>query len=169
MNSQKWLSWSGLEPQIDFSPGNWIQWCMTDSNHAPQLIIAHSSVVKTEAYLVYIAQLEIDHITKIINMFRVGIPQPFIFKNLTQQCMTGLNFTPHFIYSTIIFFQNRDIFIIDRPTRNELLHENYQHVQGWNPTTIFLKITKIIKQRKFKKYENWSWCMLIIFLRPLFT
>ena len=58
-----------------------MQWCMTDSNHTPQLIIAHNYVVKKEAYLVYIAQLEVDQFTKIINMFSVGTPQPFIFKN----------------------------------------------------------------------------------------
>ena len=136
----------GTPHQIYFE--NWMQWCMADSNHTPQLIIAHNYVVKKEAYLVYIAQLEVDQFTKIINMFSVGTPQPFIFKNWTQRCMTGLNFTPHLQYSTILCCQNRDIFIMDRPTRHELLHKNYQHVQGWNPTTIFLKIAKTIKQRK---------------------
>ena len=78
-----------------------------------------------------------------INMFRIGTPQPIIFKILTQWCMTGLKFTPHFKYSTVICCQNRDIFIIDITTRDISVHENYQHVQGWNTTTIFSKIAKI--------------------------
>ena len=33
-------------------------------------------------------------------------------------------------------FQNSDIIILDRPTRNTYVYENYQHVQSWNPTII---------------------------------
>ena len=82
---------------------NWIQWCMTDSNPTPKYIIAHYSVVEVDKYLVHITQLDLDQFTKMINMFRVGTPQPFIFKIWTQWCMTGLKLTPHFKYITIIF------------------------------------------------------------------
>ena len=61
--------------------GNLMQWYMTDSNRTPKFIIAYFYVVKTDTYLVYIAQLNIYQFTKMINMFRVGTPQPFIFKN----------------------------------------------------------------------------------------
>ena len=36
--------------------------------------------------------------------------------------------------------QNRDIFIIYRATKDKSVHENGQHVQGWNPVTIFSEI-----------------------------
>ena len=74
-----------------------------------------------------------------INMFKVGTPQPFLFKNRTQWCITGSNLTPHFKYSTILSCQKRDIVIIYRPTRAISVHENDQHFQGWNSTTIFFK------------------------------
>ena len=67
--------------------------------------------------------------------------------------MIGLKFTPHFNCSTILCCQNRDIFIINIPTRYRSVHENDQHVQGWNTTSIFfnrknskkMKIEKLIK------------------------
>ena len=55
-------------------------WCMIDSNHTPKFIIAYYSVFKTDISLVHITQLDLDQFTKMINMFRVGNPQPFIFK-----------------------------------------------------------------------------------------
>ena len=61
--------------------GNLMQWYMTDSNRTPKFIIAYFYVVKTDTYLVYIAQLNIYQFTKMFNMFRVGTPQPFLFKN----------------------------------------------------------------------------------------
>ena len=127
---------------------NWMQWCMIDSNSTPQFIIAHYSFVRKKTSLVYIAQLYIYQLKKIINMFRVGTTQPFLFKNWTQWCMTGLNLTPHFKYSTILCCQNRDIFIIYIPTRNRPVHKNDQHVQGWNPTTIpFQKLNTMVHDR----------------------
>ena len=56
--------------------------------------------------------------------------------------MKDLNLSPlessyiaHF-YVTL----NKDIFSIDRANKARSIHENDQRVQGWNPTTIFLKI-----------------------------
>ena len=60
---------------------NWMQWWMTDSNHTSKFIIAYYYVVKTDKYLVHIAQLDLEQFMKIIDMFRVGTPQPFLFKN----------------------------------------------------------------------------------------
>ena len=147
MSSQKWLSWSELELHINF-PGN-----LTDPNHSPQFIISHYSVFKTNKYFVYIAQLDLDQFTKMINMFRVGTPQPFIFKNWIQWCITGLNLTPHFKFITILCCQNSDIIILDRPTRNISVHENYQHVQGWNTTIIFLRIVFFKNQKNGLKID----------------
>ena len=138
MSSQKWLSWSGLEPRIIFLK-YWMQWLMTDSKHTPKFIIVYYYVVIIDKSLVHIAQLDLYQSTKRINMFRVGTPQPFIFKNWTQWCMAGLNLTPHFKYSTIQYLKNSDIIILDRPTRNRSFHQKDQHVKGWNPT-IILKI-----------------------------
>ena len=45
--------------------------------------MAHSYVVITERYLVYIEQLKIDQFTKMINMFRIG-NQPPIFSKITK-------------------------------------------------------------------------------------
>ena len=58
-----------------------MQWCMTEPNHTPKFIIVHYSVVKTDQYLVYIAQLDLYQFTKKINIFRVGTPNSFILKN----------------------------------------------------------------------------------------
>ena len=116
---------------------NWMQRCMTDSNHTHKFIIAYYYFIKTDKSLVHISQLDLDQFTKIINMFRVGTPQPILSKNWTQWCMTGLNLTPHFKYSTILCCKNINIIILDRPTRNRSVHENYQHVQVCNPTIIF--------------------------------
>ena len=71
-----------------------------------------------------------------INILRVGTPQPFLFKKITQWCMTGLNLTPHSKCSTILCCQNSYIIILYRPTRNRSVQKNDQHVQGWNPTRI---------------------------------
>ena len=90
---------------------NWMQWCMKDSNHTPKFIISYYSVVKKNKYLVHIAQIDIDQFTKIINMFSVATPQPFLFKNWTQWCIECLNLTPHFKYITILCCQNIDIII----------------------------------------------------------
>ena len=124
---------------VNFFLENWALWCMTDSNLKPHFKISNSYVVQIETYLVYIKQLNIYQLTKMINMFRVVNLQPFIFKNWTQWCMTGLKLTPHFKYSTILCCQYRDIFGIDIPTRAISVHKNDQHVQSWNPTTIFFE------------------------------
>ena len=68
-------------------------------------------------------------------------------------------------------YQNKDIFIIDIPTRSISVHKNDQHVQGWKPTTSFSKIAKIQKNNGnwkklktiFMYVDNYS------FVRPLFT
>ena len=54
---------------------------MTEPNHTPKFTIAHYTVVKTDQYLVYIAQLDLHQFTKMINIFRVEAPNPSIFKN----------------------------------------------------------------------------------------
>ena len=118
---------------------NWMHGCMIDSNNTPKFRIAYYYVVKTDKSETHIAQIDLNQFIKIINMLRVGTPQPFIFKNWTQWCMTGLNLIPHFKYSTIICCQNSDIIILDRKTRNRSVHKNVQHVQGWNPTIIFFE------------------------------
>ena len=63
--------------------------------------------------------------------------------------MTDSKITPHFKYGTILCFQNKDIFSIDRPTRSRSVYKNDQHVQGWNPDTNFSIIAKI--QKKIEK------------------
>ena len=113
---------------------------MTYPNNTPQFITSNYSVVKTNKYLVYKAQLDLDQFTKMINIFRIGTLKPFLFKNRTQWCMAGLNITPNFKNSTILCYQNIDIIILDIPTRSISVNENDQHVQGWNPTIIFSKI-----------------------------
>ena len=75
---------------------------------------------------------------------------------LTQWCITGLNFTLHFKYIIILCCQNRYVFIVDTPTRDRSVHENYQHVKGWNLNHQFSNIAKI----KFLD-KNISLCMLI--------
>ena len=82
---------------------NWMQWCMTHSKPTPQLILAHYSVFKIDKSLLYRGQLDLNQFMKMINMFRVGTPQQFLFKNWAQWCMTRLNLTPNFKYSTILF------------------------------------------------------------------
>ena len=57
-----------------------MQWCMKEPNHTPNFIIAHYSVVKTDKYLVYIAQLDLYQFTKMINTFMVGTLIPLLFK-----------------------------------------------------------------------------------------
>ena len=57
-----------------------MQWCITEPNYISKFIIAHYYVVKTDQYLVYIAQLDLYQFTKMISMFRVEIPISFIFK-----------------------------------------------------------------------------------------
>ena len=68
--------------------------------------------------------------------------------------MPGLNLTPHFKYSTILCSQNRDNFIINIPTRNGIVHKNDRHVQGWNPTTIYVSKTAKIKNIYFEIEKN---------------
>ena len=53
---------------------------MTETNHVPKFIIENYSDVKIEKALLYIAQLYLYQFTKTINIFRVGTPNPFIFK-----------------------------------------------------------------------------------------
>ena len=79
-----------------------MQWCMIDSDAAPQFITANLSVVRTETYLLYIEQLYMDQFIKMVNMFRVETPQPFFFKNYPQWSITGLDLIPHFKYSTTL-------------------------------------------------------------------
>ena len=98
-----------------------------------------------DIFSIYTLTRNLYEFTKTINIIRVGTPQPFLFKILTQWCMTGLNFTPYFKYSKILCYQNRDIFITDIPTTNRTVHNNDKHVQGWNPTTIRFE------NRTFKK------------------
>ena len=112
---------------------------MTDSKHTPKFIIVYYYIVIIDKYLVHKAQLYLYQFTKRINMFRVGTPQPFIFKNWTQLCMIGLNLTPHFKYNTILCCKNSNINILDRPTKNISVHINDQNVQSWNPPIIFFK------------------------------
>ena len=38
-------------------------------------------------------------------------------------------------YSKILFCQVKEAFSIYKPTRARSVHENNQHVQGWNPNT----------------------------------
>ena len=113
---------------------------------------SHYSFVKTETSLSYIEHIDLDRFMKMINMFRVGTPQPFLLKNWTQWCMTGLNLIPHFKDNIIIRSHNRDILIIYRQTRSSSVHENYQHVPGWNPTTIYFQNRK--NENKIKKGKN---------------
>ena len=40
---------------------------------------------------------------------------------------------------TLLCCQNRELFSIYRATRYRLVHENDQHVQGWNPTIIYFQ------------------------------
>ena len=47
-------------------------------------------------------------------------------------CMPDLNLTPRFKYITLLCCQLREILRIHIHTI--LFHENYQPVQGWNPT-----------------------------------
>ena len=65
--------------------------------------------------------------------------------------MTGLNLTPHFKYSTIPCYQNSDILTLYIPTINISVHENDQHVQGWNPTIIFFNNIYF----SFQKPKKW--------------
>ena len=57
-----------------------MQWCMKEPIYIPKFIIEHYSVVKTDQFLVYIAQLDIYQFMEMINIFNVGTPNPFIFK-----------------------------------------------------------------------------------------
>ena len=50
-----------------------------------------------------------------------------------------MNLAPEFKSRILISRQKIDIFSIYRPTRAISVHENDQHVQSWNPTTIFWK------------------------------
>ena len=61
--------------------------------------------------------------------------------------MTDLNLTPRFKYITLICCQVRDIFSIYISTGAISVHENYQHVEGWNPTTLFFPLG----------VEKWQW------------
>ena len=54
---------------------------MKEPIYIPKFIIEHYSVVKTDQFLVYIAQLDIYQFMEMINIFNVGTPNPFIFKN----------------------------------------------------------------------------------------
>ena len=117
----------------------------------PYATVQNSTLLccKTETFLVYIEQIDLDQFMEMINMFRFGTPQPFPVKRWTQWCMAGLNLTLTLKYSTIQSCQNIDIFIIYITTRSISVHINDQHVQVCNPTTIFSKIAKI-KKRKSK-------------------
>ena len=98
---------------------NWTQWWMADLNCTPKLKYFMLLCCKIwDIFSIYNPSRKLDEFTKMINMFRVGTPQIFLLKNWSQWCMAGLNFTPHFKYSTIICCQNRYIFIIYRPTRD---------------------------------------------------
>ena len=81
-------------------------------------------------------------------------PTTSFFENWTQWCMIDSRLTPHFKYSTMRCFQNRDIFSIYRPTRSRSLHENDQHVQGWKLNTNLSKITKIQTKQKTGNRKN---------------
>ena len=78
-------------------------------------------------------------------------PTTIFLENWTQWCMTDSPLTPHFKYSTMRCFQNRNMFSIYRPTRAKSVHKNDQHVQGKKPTTIFFENRKNSKKRKTKK------------------
>ena len=53
---------------------------MTDLNLAPQFKYSTLLYCKIEESLVHIEKLEIYQFTEMINMFRVGTPQPFFEK-----------------------------------------------------------------------------------------
>ena len=55
--------------------GAWQDWTLHHTCN-----IAQYYVVKTETYLLWIDQLDMNYFTKIINMFRVGIQPPFFWK-----------------------------------------------------------------------------------------
>ena len=46
--------------------------------------------------------------------------------------MAHFNITPKFKYSTLLYFQIREIFSVYRP--NLSFHKNHQAFQGWNTT-----------------------------------
>ena len=77
---------------------------------------------------------------------QVWTPTTIFFENLIQCHMTDLNFSPKLKYSTIFCCEIRNIFGIYKSTRSRSVHENHQHVQGWNPTTNFTE------NRKNSKY-----------------
>ena len=79
---------------------------------------------KLHISLVYIEQLKLDQLMKIINMFRFGTRQPFFFDNWTQWYMKDLQLTPHFKYITVPCCQSINIFSIYIPTRAILVHKN---------------------------------------------
>ena len=75
-------------------------------------------------------------------------PTTIFLENWTQWCMTDSPLTPHFKYITTRYFQNIDIFSIDIPNTAISVHENDQHVQGWNPTTIYpQKLNTMVHER----------------------
>ena len=76
---------------------------------------------------------EYDHHVQVWNPTTIGL------ENWTQWCMADLNLIPHFKYTTILCFKNRDIFSMYVPTWYISVHENGQHVQFWNPITNFFK------------------------------
>ena len=80
---------------------------MTDLNLALQLKKKDYNVVKKNTSQVFIEQLKLAQFTNIINMFRVGTPEP-IFPEIEHN---------------------------GRPTRARSVNENDQHVQGWNIST----------------------------------
>ena len=99
-----------LEPHDDFSEIEHNGALQTRNLHHSSNV-ACSSVVKSETFLVYLEQLELDQLTKMITMFRSGTPQPWFFGNWTEWCMTDLNLTPHFKYTIILCCRHRDILV----------------------------------------------------------
>ena len=99
--------------------------------------IQHAILWLNRDILVYIDQLELYQFSKMIIMFRVGTQ--FVFRKLITVVHDRLELISQFKYSTLLCHQNRDLFSIYRPTTAISVHKNDQHVQGWNPTTNFLK------------------------------
>ena len=66
-------------------------------------------------------------------------------------CMTDLNVTPKFKYSTLLF-KVRWIFSIYRPTIS--FNEIHEPVQGWNPTTAIKINDQLTRFDDLQKYNE---------------
>ena len=127
---------------------------MTDSNFTPNFKYSIPLFFQIRYILsTYTPTREIDDSTKMNILVRIEAPNQ-LFRKLNTVAHEIFNTYTTVHNSTLLCCQNIEIFIIYSATRSRSVHENDQHVQGWNPTTIYFQKLNTMMHDRLEPYTT---------------